>query len=277
MSQEETLKEECLLVIIEPTNDKHIALERAIITSRLRQDKPRLHLFIAVDPESNDLKARNQSLYRDKQWLDALTAPITDEGLDYSYDLCWSNEWMEAVLTCADRIKPDVMLIPDYEPGVRRSLFTASKWGLLRNSRTPVMIVRPGASNLRKVVLAAVNIQSEKEDDRYQELNEKILSKGAGVAKLYGADFYVVNAYRDSMHYPDRERIMAKAGLESKFVHAEEGRPEDVISSYANEIKADIIVIGTMSRQGAAALMKGNTSEKLLEKISQQDVITYGN
>jgi universal stress protein E len=264
--------EESLMVIIDPSQDTHIALDRAVITSKLRENKPKLHLFFGIDEENTDLKARNRKLYRDATWLNEIFKEVEDAGLEYTSELCWSTEWSEAVLGSSDRLNPDIILVPDSEPENRRSYFTNSKWALLRNSRCPVMIVRPGASGHRKKVLAAVNIQNDQA--KYVELNEKIITRGLEVAKLYNAEFYVVNAYKDSMNYPDREKIMKMAGLPSKNVHAGEGEPAEVIAAFAQRIEADIVLIGTRSRRGAMAIMKGNTSEKVLNKLTQ-DIIAY--
>ncbi len=264
--------QESLLVIIEPTQESQIALDRAIITSQLRENKPRLHLFFSVDEENTDLQARNPKLYRNGDWLKAVIQRVEDAGLDYDYELCWSTEWYKAVLNYSDRVSPDTVYIPDYAPEVRRSLFTNSKWALLRKSLCPVMIIRPGASSHRKKILAAVNIQNE--NPKYVELNDKILKKGLAVAKLYNADFYVINAYSDSLNYPNREKILKMTGLPSKYVHVEEGQPSDVIPEYAKRIGADLVIIGTMARSGASAFMRGNTAEKVLLNLPQ-DVMTY--
>ena len=147
-----------------------------------------------------------------------------------------------------------------------------SKWALLRKSPCPVMVVKSNASGRRTKVLAAVNIQNQKE--AYATLNEKILSNGMLISKLYDAEFFVINAYPNSLNYPNREKIISMTQLPSKNVHAEEGEPAEVIANYAKEIEADIVLIGTMARSGARALMRGNTSEKVLKKLTQ-DVVTY--
>ncbi|MBN4053536.1 universal stress protein [Haliea sp. AH-315-K21] len=263
--------QEYILVIVEPSHDSHIALERALITANLREVSPKLHLFICPDVDNTDLKARNQSLYRDSNWLEELIKPAIESGLDFSYELCWTMEWTDAVLNCADRIQPDTIFIPDYDPAIRRNMFTNSKWDLLRKSFCPVMIVRPEASSHRKVILAAVNIRTEKQ--KYLEMNEKILSHSKRVAAFYDADLYIVNSYKDSMHYPDREKLLQFTGLPTEKVHLGEGDPADIISEYADQINADMVIIGTMHRTGAAALMRGNTSEKVLRKV-KQDVLT---
>lgn len=261
------------LVLIDPTQDRQIALERAIITSRMRDKSPRLHLFIGVDQESTDLKPTNKQLYRDQEWMTSLTAPLEEENIRFSYELCWSDDWQEAVLISSERFKPSHIFMPDNEQGRKRLFFSTQQWAILRKAKVPVTICRPKTSGPRRKMLAAVNIQKE-DDPRYASLNEKILKEGIEIAKIYGAEFYVVNAYSDSLHYPDREKLMKRTGLPTTHVHVEQGDPVEVIVGYANKIGADTVVIGTMARSGALGIMKGNTSEKVLRRL-QQDVITY--
>jgi universal stress protein E len=56
-------------------------------------------------------------------------------------------------------------------------------------------------------------------------------------------------------------------------VHVEDGPPDRVIAAVAGQIDADIVVIGTLARQGFAAVMRGNTSERVIAALPQ-DVMT---
>ena len=261
-----------VLVIIEATQEKHVALERAVITSEIKEPGSHVHLFISVDAENTSLAASNDNLYRDGQWLASITEKLEAAGASFSFELCWSNEWQQAVLRSAQRFQPDHIFMP-YTGDGKKSLFSNQQWALLRTSIAPVSIIRSSDIKPRKKLLAAINIQKQDEPD-YARLNEKILRQGQDIAKHYDAEFYVINAYKDSMHFPDRQRIMKLSGLPTDRVHVEEGDPASVISRYAREIGADTVLIGTMARQGASALMKGNTSEKVLSKLDL-DVIAY--
>ena len=254
-----------ILVIIDATHEQHLALERLVITSEIEEPGSHIHLFISVDGEKANLGADNDNLYRDDTWLKSITGKLDQAGARYSFELCWSNEWQKAVLKSAQRFRPDHIFMPAPMNG-KKSLFSNQQWALLRTSVAPVSIVRSKDIKPRKKLLAAINIQKH-DDPAYASLNEKILAKGQEVAGHYGADFYVINAYKDSMHFPDRQKIMKLSGLPTDRVHVEEGDPASVISRYAREIDADTVLIGTMARQGAAALMKGNTSEKVLGKL----------
>jgi universal stress protein E len=261
------------LVIIQPTQTRHLALERVVVTSEVISPESHLHLFIGVDGEANDLKADNPALYRDDQWLKNLLAPLVEKNVSHSFELCWSSDWQGAVLNSAQRFKPDHIFMPDYKEPKKAWFFSNQQWSLLRNNVAPVTIVRPGSDGSRKKILAAVNFQRE-DDPRYASLNDKILKGGMNIAQHYNADFHVINAFSDRLNYPNRDRILKISGLPTQNVHVREGDPADVIAAFANEIGADTVIIGTMARQGAAALMKGNTSEKVLSKLTQ-DVIAY--
>lgn len=261
-----------IFVIIDATQDKHLALERAVITSEIKEPHAHVHLFISVDSEKSSLTADNDSLYRDNHWLHSLTNNLDSIGIDYSFEFCWSKEWQKAVLKSAQRFQPDHIFMPAASDG-KKSLFSNQQWALLRTSVAPVTIVRSSDIQPRKILLAAINIQKH-DDPEYARLNEKILKDGQDIANHYGADFYVINAYKDSMHFPDRQKIMKISGLPTDRVHVEEGDPATVISGYAKKIGADTVLIGTRARQGTAALMRGNTSEKVLNKLDL-DVIAY--
>lgn len=260
-----------VLVIIQPTKDEHIALQRAVITSEVGSEGSHVRLFIGVDAERTDLKAGNAALYRDGDWLANLVAPLEQAGIAHSIELCWSTDWQGAVLNCAQRFQPDHIFMPDYRE-TKESLFSSNQWSLLRNAVAPVTIVRPGRIAKRRKIVAAVNFE-RLDNPEYAELNDRILKGGMNIANHYGAEFHVINAYPDSEHFPDRDHIVKRYNLPTQNVHVREGSPAEVIAGFAKEIGADTVILGTKARSGAAAFLKGNTSEKVLRML-EQDVIT---
>ncbi|MCV6623873.1 MAG: universal stress protein [Cellvibrionaceae bacterium] len=261
---------ENLLVVIDPTRDEHPALERAIITAKMRDSAPEIHIFIGVDGHSVDTSHRNPDMYSDVANFSALSKRMEKEGLEYTAEICWAHDWQKALLSSGKHFQTDMIVIPDYGDSEKGIRFSDSKWALLRNAKCPVLIVRPGAEYHRKTVLAAINAQAK--DERYQELNDKIVSRGKWSAELYGADLHVVNAYTDTMNIPDRGSLLRKLGMDSDHVHIRQGAPEDVISEAAKELDADIVLIGTLARKGLLAAMRGNTSERVLTQL-EMDVM----
>ena len=266
-----TAEKQNLLVVIDPTQDQHIALERAIITSKTRAVLPKIILFIGVDGSAVSTDADNSDLYRDSSWFADLLKPLQDENIEFQVVISWSGQWMESVLRTVEQSQADMVLVPDHSAQQSRKRFSDAKWRLLRHADCPVVMVRPGAQSKRSVVLAAVRMQST--DESYQQLNEKILAIGGNNAERYGADFHLVNAYSDSLQFPDRGKIVRDTGIASENVHIRLGAPEDVVAEVAEEINADLVVLGTMKRRGMNLAMRGNTSERVMAKIVQ-DIMT---
>ena len=112
-----------VLVIIDATQEQHLALERAVITSEIQEPGSHVHLFISVDAEKTSLGADNDDLYRDDAWLKSITDKLDGVGANYSFEFCWSNEWQKAVAKSAQRFKPDHIFMPAPQDG-KISLFS---------------------------------------------------------------------------------------------------------------------------------------------------------
>ncbi|PCH52607.1 MAG: universal stress protein [Cellvibrionales bacterium] len=278
MSDQNGFKYENILVVVDPTREEQPALERALVSSQL-DIHPKIHVFIGVDLASTENSAENPKLYKSAHELLELLHPLDEKGVDYTTEICWAPQWHEAILRSAKNNKVDMIIVPDYsgEEGTSRGLgglrhrLSDPKWGLLRNAIRPVLLVRPNTSRKRSTILAAVKTQTVKTE--YNTLNDKIISRGKWLASLYGADFHVVNAYPDSLNFPDRGQLRRITDMDSSKVHVKLGNPEDVITETAHEIDADIVIIGTLARKGVLAAMRGNTSEKVIGKLTQ-DIFT---
>lgn len=268
------MQQENILIVVDPSQEHQAAVERAMITSKLRlamAKQPVLKFFFGVDGQSVDTSPSNPQMYRGLDWFKAIVDQPHNEGIPYTTEICWSPDWSRAIVQSAKNFDASLIVFPDNSNKSTRSRLTDTKWSLLRHAKCPVLIVRPTSNNTRKVVLAAVRMQSDTE--KYQELNAKILTRGKWMADLYGAEFHVVNAYADSMHYPDRAKILRAVDIPQEHVHVKQGPADEVVAEVAQDIGADIVVIGTMRRDGLLAAMRGNTSELLMSKV-ECDIMT---
>ena len=111
-------------------------------------------------------------------------------------------------------------------------------------------------------MLAAVNVQSHKPE--YQRLNDLIIKRARWMAEGYGADLHLVNAYDDSLNYPDRGQLANLSGIDSSNIHVRQGDPDEVIAKVVKDVDADIVVLGTQSRYNR---WRGNTSERIITRI----------
>ena len=260
-----------ILVAVDPSRNYHPALERVIQNSNLIAIKPKLHLFIAVDSHANKLAPNKQPLTTSLNTLNDLVETVKALGLECDSELSWDEQWQQGMLDAAKRIKADLIVMTDHS-NVPKNIFLAdSKWALLRKAKRPVMLVRSGASAKREKVLAAINIQAV--PAQHQALNERILLAARAMAAQYHAELHVVNAYQDSMQYPDRGKLLRKAKVDSQYVHVHKGSPETVVAEVADSINADVVVMGTMAKQTVMDSIRGHTSERVLNNLRLQDVL----
>lgn len=261
-----------LLVIIDPTHDVQIALERALSKSKLLEIKPEICLLICVDAGSANLKADNKNVYRDGAWLKGITHDLDAEGIKYSFIHCWSSQWHQAVIHVARQFHPNNILIPDYRDDEKIFELSNEKWALFRSSAAAVTLVRPGHGAPLKKILAAVNIQKDS-DPKYAKLIDKVLEESGDIAAHYGAELHVVNSYMHISDHPTMENVIQRTNLPAERIHIPEGSPDNAIADCARKLEVDMVVIGTLARDGALAFLKGNTSEKILRKVEQDVVV----
>jgi universal stress protein E len=93
------------------------------------------------------------------------------------------------------------------------------------------------------------------------------------LADNYGADFHVVNAYIDSLLYPDRGRLAKHTGLNQKNTHVVKGYTDEVIAKVAKKIDADVVVIGTLGQTGLTKTRRGNTAERVISAVDVDVVV----
>lgn len=260
-------KQQKLFVVVDPSSEQHIALERAIIISKLQPTKPFLYVFVAVDHDAVDMRASNDTLFRTQQWfIDTIRAPLEEAGIEYLIEVSWSNEWQKSIVNSAKRFGADLIYLPVHaKQNNSRFTFSESKWELLKASNSPVVLIRPGAHTERKIILAAINMQAQRDVQR--EVNRLIIQNGHFYADLYGAELHVVNGYLDSMNYPDRGRLANETKVPANRIHVRNGYSSDVVSAVAEDINADLVIMGTMGQNGMTSTRRGNTAERIIAAL----------
>ncbi|WP_020414378.1 universal stress protein [Microbulbifer sp. VTAC004] len=259
-----------VFVVVDPNDEKHVALERALTTSRGRNPQPRLAVFVAVDGEAVDTRAVNDHLFRDESWFrEQIREPISEAGLSCEITVCWSSDWQAAIVQESKRYNAEMIYLPVHAKSSRRFTFAESKWQVLKTARCPVVLIRPGAKEERKVVLATVNYQAKTLEQR--QLNRQISERATYIAGHYGAELHLVNAYLDSMLYPDRgalAKLADKTGVPTHRIHVKQGYTSDVVETIAREIDADLVVMGTLNQYGeTGSFLRGNTAERVIGQL----------
>lgn len=293
------LKYRNILVYIDPTQEQQPALQRAIEIAE-KEESAKITLFLCcydltyemTSLSSMEERQAMQSLViRDNQeWLDELAAPYVEKGHKISCQVHWHNRPFQAAIQVILREGYD-LLIKSTHPHSKLSaiLFTPTDWNLLRKCPVPLLLVKSESWPEDGNILCAVDCKSV-QDEEHHDLNESILTEANDIAAMIKSNIHMVNAYPsppmnimmelpefDPIHYEDGLKKFHQEALNNYATqyqvdiantHLHQGLPEDVISDVAEQIQAELVILGTVGRTGLGATLLGHTAEQVIDKLN---------
>jgi nucleotide-binding universal stress UspA family protein len=171
-------------------------------------------------------------------------------------------------------------------------LFGSIAMHLMRKCPCPVWVVKEGDERYDRVIAA---VDPDQLDEQRNKLSVKIMDLATSLATLEQSELLVVHAWslygetilRGGVGRIDREEI-DRLAREAEAEHRDrlntllqkyelqdlrhrmlliKGEAARVIPELAKTKRADLIVMGTLSRSGVAGFLIGNTAEKILHKV----------
>lgn len=181
----------------------------------------------------------------------------------------------------------DLVIVGTRDLGhIGRVFFGSTGMHLLRYCPCPVWVARPDAywehqeilvpSDFSDVSLEALRIAVEGRslvDTRIHVLH--VLEGRVGPPTWYGqVPPHMVADYIAEQHQRARHRLheqLAKVGDRSLqhgvMVHVVEGSPDEAILKAIDDLKIDLVVMGTAARTGLGGMVLGNTTERLISHM----------
>jgi len=257
-----------IFVIIDPTSDTQPAFERALDSAR--DTGARLHLYACATEESgcSDLDEAREKV---QPGLESLVDRAQREGVEATMELEWAQDWAQQAVAAAARDDASMIFKNSADhSSVQRELRTTSDWTLLRHSPCPVLMVKNFTDWRRRRVLAAINPAST--EQAHIGLNQQITAIARQFADSHGSEAHFVTAYQDLNHAPDGDKIARECDVPPDRVHLGKGEAADVIRDMAVKLKVDLIIVGTVARDGIKGRVVGNTCERLLDQ-THSDVL----
>ena len=259
-------KSDKLFVVIDPTLQKHVALERAINIAKSASNTPHIVIFISVDATRVDDKPSNKNLYRDSDWLEKeICGPLKLNKIDFDIHFSWCSNWAGALMQAAASSGATMILMRATTTVDSFFQFNFGKWNVFKNSKCPVLLVSGEAPTQPGVILAAVKWQTQNGEQKL--LNRKILEAAKAASSGVGYQLNVVNAYRDSMSHPDRGSLMRGADVPNSRIHIAQGEPTKVVASVALGTQAELVVVGTKGHSYGSTKTQPAKIERLLSLI----------
>jgi universal stress protein E len=257
-----------ILVVIDPTVETQPAFERGLDSAK--DTGASLFLYACVNEEAGH--ASEASGKEELQpLLDSLALRAEHEGIEVKSEVDWHSDWASQAVLAAARCSASMIFKNSSDhSSVDREIRRTSDWTLLRTAPCPVLMVKNFHDWNSRKVLACINPEST--ETAHIRLDNQIVSFARQLAESYGSDAHFVTAFNDLNHPPEVARIAQKCGTEPAHIHTAKGKASDVIKSVAEEIDADLIVVGTVARDGIKGRVIGNTCERLLDQ-THSDVL----
>jgi universal stress protein E len=291
-----------ILVVIDPTTERQPALERAAWLAK--RTGMSLMLFICdYDPQLAETrfldsaslaKARASLIENHKRRLRQMAAPLAAEGIEVTVDACWDYPLHEGIVRKAVEIGAAlVMKDTHYHSVLRRSIFSNTDWNLIRSCPIRLWLVKARTPAANPCFVAAVDPLHER--DKPAELDREILKSAKELAGPLRGDVHVFHAFdiapvlavsTDSMtmpiSLPVRELTDAMRaehttavhaltdanGIPRHRVHIHQGSTRELLAAVTEQLNADVVVMGAVSRSGLARIFLGNTAEEVLDTLS---------
>jgi universal stress protein E len=290
-----------ILVVIDPTAESQPALERIArlphpVTAQLMllicDYEPNLGVGYALAPETV-AATRAAVLARHRKRLETLAAPLVAQGLDVHTDARWDYPLHEGIIRKAIDWGADLVVKDTHHHSVlQRSIFSNTDWNLIRYCPAELLLVKPRPIGHVPYVVAAVDPLHPR--DKAASLDDRILISAKELAHLFAGQTHVLHVFDVSpvimssadgltmpialpmaeitaeleKNYTEAVRALAnKHGIPRERVHVLQGRTRELLVSSTDGLRADVLVMGAISRSALERLFVGSTAEAVLDKL----------
>ncbi|MFD2166595.1 universal stress protein UspE [Thalassotalea euphylliae] len=286
-----------ILVVIDPTTEEQKALSRAIELAGKTGAKITAFLSIfdfsyemTTMLSSDEREAMRQTVINDRTvWIEERIKALGVNLDVIDIKVLWHNRPFEAVIDQVINEKFDVVIKGTHEHDKLKSvIFTPTDWHLLRKCPCPLLLVKDHSWPENGNILAAVNVGSDEKE--HLSLNNIITEEAKNLANIINANVNLVNSfpgtpvniaieipefdasqYNDTMlkhHQDSMTKHAEEYGIDPARTFVKEGLPEDVIDAVAQELDAELVILGTIGRTGLSAALIGNTAEHVIDRLN---------
>jgi universal stress protein E len=292
-----------ILAVVDPTAAVQPALDKATLLAR-RFDAT-LELFICdFDPalsgkplnETERIRElRDEFVAERMEFLEERADELRGEGIATETHVHWDNPVYRGILRRVEESSPDLVVKDThYHSAIRRTLFTNTDWNLIRTCPAPLLLAKPIEWGETPHIVAALD--PEHLGDKPAALDHDILEYAELLARRLDGEVHAVHAFfpaallaavssmagmplatgvsaREIVEV-ERARVgeilaavVATHGLPPERVRLEQGSAIEVLPRAVERLRADLLVMGAVSRSRMQELFVGSTAERVLDRI----------
>jgi len=285
-----------IIYVNQSDTDQTPAVERAVSLAENNQAK--LTIVRVIPPVTDDM--RKETLDSHMQMMESLAEPY-HKRVKINLEVQIGTVFIE-VIRAVLRNSHDLLIKTAENPDFLKRLFGSDDIHLLRKCPCPVWIMKSPEKSNYNCIMAAVDFDPLKSIAVEQALNQEILDLSSSLALSEFASLHIVHAWEafpagimrsrsdntaetisayiekeHSLHqnglYMLSEGLRERIGTEaydylSPRVHLPKGQAQKKIAAMADELRADLVVMGTVARTGISGFIIGNTAEAVLDQLA---------
>jgi universal stress protein E len=238
-------------------------------------------------------KARNRDIASHEKHLEEIAAPLRAEGIAVKTSVAWDHPLHDGIVRQAVLYHADIVIKDSHHhSAAARALLTHTNWHLIRTCPTPLWLVKPHELAAQPAFIAAIDPNHE--HDKPAALDDKILQLSKSIAGAVGGVVHAFHSYDagnavaaatanaaipvslpldniERQIYADHSKrfheVTELHNIDDDKVHLVSGVTHEELPAIAEQIGADVVVMGAVARNRWKRLLIGATAERTLEHL----------
>ncbi|MEO0996523.1 MAG: universal stress protein [Pseudomonadota bacterium] len=239
-------------------------------------------------------KLRRAVMQRELEGLEVLCNDIAKSGLEVSGRVVWDRPKADALARQVMALDPLMLVVSAHRTRlVDKLLLSYTDWQVL--SRVPCPVLRVADRPYADKPVIAVAVDPMHDNDKPAAFDDRLIASAAGICDGLGGELALLHAVQDlqavvmltapgggampvadadlqtALEDEHRKRLQALAerhGVDRRNLHVASGIDTMILSEFAESLRADVMVMGVVSRSRFKEVVIGNTAERLIERLS---------
>ncbi|MGI9270741.1 MAG: universal stress protein [Woeseiaceae bacterium] len=290
-----------ILVVVEPNYEPFVVVKRAVWLAKLMNCDLQLALcdptanplpiaVIATDKAGEFARAIKQAQV---DLVDELASIARDEGVTVTTEIVEDRSVAEAVIERADKSRPEyVVKGTQFHSTAERSMLVDTDWYLARTCPFPIWFVKASEFGDAPLIVAAVDPTHS--HDKPAVLDDTIIQSAKFVSERLGGELHLFHSYHRLTEISSRaiktikpvkleiekidkkikrehrdalDALAKRNDIDDKFVHQLPGRTSELLPAFVRTKKAQLVVMGALSRWGLKRMVIGSTAERVMDHL----------
>lgn len=289
-----------ILVIVDPTSQSHPAITKAAHLATKFAARLELHVCDTRAARERRLTGRigrdvpAGGLVHLDSFLEGLAQPLRQRGVDVATSTQFGDPFCDRLVAKTKDTNADLVVKDTHHHSLaKRTFLSNTDWQLIRACPVPLLLTKEMSWADTPRIFAAVDPGHV--NDKPALLDSCILQFASSLANQLAGELHVLHAYvpitivaaavssdpaaalavsaeevkgEQDAKFKEVCEVVAEFGVDPDHVHVQLGGPAQLLPHAARQFRADVMVMGALSRRGLQRVFIGSTAEDVLEHLS---------